>query len=74
MDEPFKTHVEEFGNLDKAKFTDILDYYKLIKDNSGDIETSFMANLKLHQFMGGVTPDPDEFPTDMANYKNRHIL
>jgi len=69
LDEPFKTHVEEFGNLDKAKFTDILDYYKLIKDNSGDIETSFMANLKLHRFMGGVTPDPDEFPTDMANYK-----
>ena len=69
LDEPFKTHVEEFGNLDKAKFTDILDYYKLIKDNSGDIETSFMANLKLQQFMGGVTPDPDEFPTDMANYK-----
>jgi hypothetical protein len=28
-----------------------------------------MANLKLHQFMGGATPDPDEFPTDMANYK-----
>jgi hypothetical protein len=69
LDEPFKTHVEEFGNLDKAKFTDILDYYKLIKDNSGDIETSFMANLKLHRFMGGVTANPVEFPTDMANYK-----
>jgi hypothetical protein len=69
LDEPFKTHVEEFGNLDKAKFTDILDYYKLIKDNSGDIETSFMANLKLHRFMGGAEDNPIVMPTDMTDYK-----
>jgi hypothetical protein len=69
LDEPFKTHVEEFGNLDKAKFTDILDYYKLIKDNSGDIETSFMANLKLQQFMGGAEDNPSVMPTDMTDYK-----
>jgi len=69
LDEPFKTHVEEFGNLDKAKFTDILDYYKLIKDNSGDIETSFMANLKLHRFMGGAEDNPSVMPTDMTDYK-----